>query len=47
MINKNQPFLIDDKCAWTFFGYTAIANYENYYLVNIKEKSMWFNDCKI
>ena len=39
MTNKNQPFLTDDKCAWTFFGYTAIANYENYYLVNIKEKA--------
>ena len=39
MTNKNQPFLTNDKCAWTFFGYTPIANYKNYYLVNIKEKA--------
>lgn len=39
MTNKNQPFLTDDKCAWTFFGYTPIENYKNYYLVNIEEKA--------
>tara|TARA_B100000029_G_scaffold42688_1_gene39630 strand:+ start:270 stop:1232 length:963 start_codon:yes stop_codon:yes gene_type:complete len=39
MANKKQPFLTDDKCAWTFFGYTPIAKYKNYYLVNIEEKA--------
>ena len=39
MTNKNQPFLTNDKCAWTFFGYTPIENYKNYYLVNIEEKA--------
>lgn len=39
LANNDQPYLIDDKCSWTFFGHTLVANYKNYYLVNIEEKA--------
>ena len=36
--STGEEFLINDKCAWTFFGHTPIVQHKNYYLVNIKEK---------
>ena len=39
MKNIKEPLLQDDKCAWTFFGYSPIVNHKNYYLVNIEEKA--------
>ena len=36
--NKGQEFLIDDKCAWTFFGHSNVARDKNYYLVSMQEK---------
>ena len=36
--NKGQQFLIDDKCAWTFFGHSSVARDKNYYLVSMEEK---------
>ena len=36
--STGEEFLINDKCAWTFFGHTPIVQHNNYYLVNIKEK---------
>ena len=39
MKNIKEPLLQDDKCDWTFFGYSPIAKHKNYYLVNIKEKA--------
>ena len=39
MKSIKEPLLLDDKCAWTFFGYSPIARHKNYYLVNIEEKA--------
>ena len=39
MKNIKESLLQNDKCAWTFFGYSPIAKHKNYYLVNIKEKA--------
>ncbi|PPR48971.1 MAG: hypothetical protein CFH15_01412, partial [Alphaproteobacteria bacterium MarineAlpha5_Bin5] len=30
--STGEEFLINDKCAWTFFGHTPIVQHKNYYL---------------
>lgn len=39
MKNIQEPFMIDDRCNWTFLGYSPITQYNNHYLVNIEQRA--------